>query len=243
MLVGKISVDKLKEHPKNNYYFTDIEGEKYEEIKRSIATYGIRDPLKVTTSYTVISGHQRLRIAKDLGMKEVPVEILDVDEREAEYLLIAENVERRGQAETDPIKKARIAQFLKEYWGVKNGINQHNRVGQNGKPKTTDDIAETIGESRKQTQRLLKLNDLIPELQSLVSAGKLGTTAAEQLAYLTEKEQRALVEGTKKGRQQSLPPNIYCVSFSSTSVRMSLISRIFNASAIFSICSRLIDLR
>lgn len=187
---GKIAVDKLKPHPKNGYYFTDVTGEKYEEIKRSIATYGIRDPLKVTTSYTVVSGHQRLRIAKELGFTEIPVEIVDVDEWEAEYLLIAENVERRGQAETDPIKKARIAQFLKEYWGVQRGNNQHNRKGQNGLSK----IADTIDESMTSTKRLLKLNALIPEIQSLVSSGKLGTTAAEQLAYLSEEEQRALFE-------------------------------------------------
>src|SRR5690625_2369451 len=107
-MTGKISIDKLNPHTKNGYYFTDVEGEKYEEIKRSINTYGIRDPLKVTTSYTIISGHQRYRIAKDLDMQEVPVEIVDLNEWDAEYLLIAENVERRGQAETDPIKKARI---------------------------------------------------------------------------------------------------------------------------------------
>lgn len=101
-------------------------------------------------------------------------------------LHVIQNVERRGQAESDPIKKARIAQFLKEYWGVKNGVNQHRRVGHNGQPsKTTADIAETIGESEKSTRRILKLNDLIPEIQALVSSGKLGTTAAEQYAYIS----------------------------------------------------------
>lgn len=139
-------------------------------------------------------GRKRLRIAKELGMSEVPVEIIDVDEWQAEYLLIAENVERRGQAETDPIKKARIAQFLKEYWGVKSGVNQHS-VGHNGQPsKTTTDIAESIGESEKTTRRLMKLNDLIPQLQRLVSEKKLGTTAAEQLAYLSPEVQSALYE-------------------------------------------------
>lgn len=107
-------------------------------------------------------------------------------------MLIAENVERRGQAETDPIKKARIAQFLKEYWGIKNGGDRKS-VGQNGQLKTTDDIAEAIGESTKQTRRLLKLNELIPEIQELVSSGKLGTTAAEQLAYLSPEVQRQLI--------------------------------------------------
>jgi ParB family chromosome partitioning protein len=99
--------------------------------------------------------------------------------RKAEYLLIAENVERRGQAETDPIKKARIAQFLKEYWGVQKGNNQFNRKDQNGLSK----IADTLDESLTNTKRLLKLNALIPEIQALVSASQLGTTAAEQLSY------------------------------------------------------------
>lgn len=193
-MAGVISIEKLNPHPKNGYYFTDIDGEKYEEIKRSIERYGIRDPLKITTSYTVISGHQRLRIALDIGLSEVPVDINDINEWDAEYLLIAENVERRGEAEKDPIKKARIAEFLKEYWSV--------RTGRGGDRKSKDimsidksisDIAEIIGETTKTTQRLLKLNDLIPEIQALVSLGKLGTTAAEQLAYLTPVEQRSLL--------------------------------------------------
>src|SRR5690625_877432 len=190
---GKVEISKLKNHPKNNYYFTDLDNSKYEEVKRSIMMNGIRDPIKCTTSFTVISGHQRLNIAKELGMKTVPVQIIDVDEWKAEYLLIAENVERRGQAETDPIKKSRIANFLKEYWGIHDGMNQHSRVGQNADPKTTENIAEFMGEEERNTRRFMKLNDLIPELQELVSTRRLGTTAGEQLAYLTEDNQRALL--------------------------------------------------
>lgn len=198
-MINLIETNKLKEHHKNGYYFTDIEGEKYEEVKRSVETHGIRDPLKVkqdyspagTEVYTVISGHQRLRIARDLGINKVPAQVVTgLSEDGAEYLLIAENVERRGQAETDPIKKSRIANFLKEYWGVRNGVGRnlsHNAKG-------TEDIAESIGESLHQTRRILKLHDLIPQLQRLVSAGKLGTTAGEQLAYLTPEVQTALYE-------------------------------------------------
>lgn len=190
LMINHIAIEKLKEHPKNEYYFTDLDREKYEEIKRSIQANGIRDPIKCTTSYTVISGHQRLKIAKDLGMKTVPVQIVDVDEWEAEYLLIAENVERRGQAESDPIKKARIAKFLKEYWNINHGGSRR----QNGDLKTLNDVAKSIGENKRNTERILKLNDLIPELQQLVSEGKLGTTAGEQLAYLSPENQRTLLK-------------------------------------------------
>lgn len=191
--MGTININKLNPHPKNDFYFTDITGDKYEEIKRSIDTYGIRDPLKVTTAYTIISGHQRYRIAADLNLLEVPVEIVDVDEWQAEYMLIAENTERRGEAEADPVKKGRQGAFLKEYWGVKNGGNK-KALRQNGELRTMDQISSFIHESKRSTERLIKLNDLIPELQSLVSSGDIGVTAAEQLAYLTVEEQSILFQ-------------------------------------------------
>ncbi|MMZ69516.1 hypothetical protein D1872_323650 [compost metagenome] len=54
------------------------------------------------------------------------------------------------------------------------------------------DIAESMGESERTMKRLIKLNDLIPEIQTLVSVGSIGVRAAEQLAYLTEEEQTSL---------------------------------------------------
>lgn len=83
--------------------------------------------------------------------------------------MIAENVE------PDPIKKSRIANFLKEYWGVKKGSNQMRHFDAS---KTTKGIGEVLGENERSLQRLMKLNELIPQLQRLVSDGKLGTTAA-----------------------------------------------------------------
>lgn len=197
-MLNYVDEKKIKEHDKNSYYFTDVEGEKYEEIRRSIEENGIRDPIKVMqelqangdSRFIVISGHQRLRIARDIGLGKVPVQVIpDISEEDAEYLLIAENVERRGQAETDPIKKSRIANFLKEYWEVQDGKPRHN-VG----VKTTSDIGMILGADERTTQRIMKLNDLIPELQDLVSEGKLGTTAGEQLAHMTEDNQRALLD-------------------------------------------------
>lgn len=58
--------------------------------------------------------------------------------------------------------------------------------------KKLADVAQAIGEDEKTTKRLLKLNDLIPELQALVSSGRLGTTAAYELAFLSPGTQKAL---------------------------------------------------
>ncbi len=187
-MISSIEVKRLKEHPKNKDYFADVQGEKYEEIKRSIEINGIRDPLKVLPDFTVVAGHQRWRIAKELGIEKVPCMIVDVEPEEAEYLLIADNVERRGD-DNDPMRKAKRAEFLKTHWGVKQG-----KKGQNVPIKTMADVGQAIGEDERTTKRLLKLNDLIAPLQALVSSGKLGTTAAEQLAYLTPEDQKALYD-------------------------------------------------
>lgn len=207
---SRVNPKLLKPHPKNDEYYSPLPKEKYEEIKRSIAFNGIRDPIKVLSDYTVIAGHQRLKIALELGLESVPVEVLDISPEEAEYLLIADNHERR-QADDDPIRKARRAEFLAKYWdirwgGARNIKDQKDTMqnsekearGQNvllkdSENKTLKDIARAIGEKEERTvKRLLKLNELIPELQHLVSKGKLGTTAAEQLAYLSPEAQKEL---------------------------------------------------
>ncbi len=95
MVASKVSIKLLKPHPKNQEYYSDLPEEKRQEINRSIEAHVIRDPLKVLSDYTVVAGHQRLRIAKELDLEKVPVVILDVTPDEAECLLIADNEERR----------------------------------------------------------------------------------------------------------------------------------------------------
>ena len=195
MSASTVSVKLLKPHPKNKEYYGDLDPAKYEELKRSIAVHGIRDPLKVLPDFTIVAGHQRHKIALELGIEKVPVKIEDLPKNEAEYLLIADNEERR-QTDDDPIRQAKRAEFLAGYWGVKlqkggNKIWQPFAKLANG--KTANDVAEAVGiKDVSHLSRLIKLNDLIPELQALVSSGKLGTTAAYELAFLSPETQKAL---------------------------------------------------
>ncbi len=191
-MASLVYVDLLKPHPRNGEYFDDPTPEEYEQIKRSVAEHGIRDPLKVLPDYTVVAGCVRLRVAKELGFAYVPVEIWDVSGEEAEYLLVADNEERRECV--DPVKKARRAEFLRRYWGVREGPGRPKKSGKNYPiSKTLDDVANAVGEERENLKKLLKLNDLVPPLQDLVSGGKLGQTAAYSLAFLPAEEQRQLL--------------------------------------------------
>ncbi|MBU7320309.1 ParB/RepB/Spo0J family partition protein [Paenibacillus oleatilyticus] len=182
-----ISIEKLRPHPSNNLYFDDLSGDDWESFLNDVRENGIRDPLRITTDFQVICGHQRLRAAKELGLTTVPVIIEDIqDVEDVERLLVEDNLHRRHLT---AIQKAKLAATLKERWGIKRGGNQKTN-GQN--VRSIKDIAEAIGESEKTTQRLIKLNDLIPELKKLVESKKLGTTFAEKLASLTVEEQTQL---------------------------------------------------
>ncbi|WP_145409254.1 hypothetical protein [Paenibacillus xylanexedens] len=109
-------------------------------------------------------------------------------------MLIAENIERRGEAESNPIKKARIGEFVREYWKARGEYLEGRPKKSINNSHTFKDVAEAMGESERTTRRLIKLNHLIPEIQYLVSNNSIGVRAAEQLAYLTEEEQSILFQ-------------------------------------------------
>lgn len=63
----------------------------YEKIKKSILEFGFADPMVVNQDMTVIGGHQRMSVAKELGYTEVPCAVVDVDKTREKALNIALN--------------------------------------------------------------------------------------------------------------------------------------------------------
>jgi len=80
--VQLVDVSKLKPHPRN----AEIYGEEYvSDLIVQIEAYGgIADPLKIKEDYTIISGHRRWQAARELGMAEVPCQIVSYDSEEEE---------------------------------------------------------------------------------------------------------------------------------------------------------------
>lgn len=85
-----IPVAKLARHPDNAKYFHDIEGEEWDCFKADISEHGILKPILVARneneSYTVLSGHQRLRVAEALLWGTVPSVVWDGDENHRDIL-------------------------------------------------------------------------------------------------------------------------------------------------------------
>lgn len=84
--IYEIHLGTLKENPDN--LFHPLNDREYEGLKRSIEKYGIKDPLIVTpngSGYTVVCGHNRLRIARELGIEYLPC-IVDDEEHSMDGL-------------------------------------------------------------------------------------------------------------------------------------------------------------
>lgn len=65
--------------------------EEYEKIKRSLERFGFADPVVVNSDMTIIGGHQRVRVAKDIGMTEAPCSVVDLSKEDEKALNIALN--------------------------------------------------------------------------------------------------------------------------------------------------------
>ena len=86
-----ITVELLKPAEYNPRKQLKAGDKEYEKIKNSILEFGFADPLVVNTDMTIIGGHQRLSVAKDLGYTEVLCAVVELDKTREKALNIALN--------------------------------------------------------------------------------------------------------------------------------------------------------
>ena len=194
--------NNLRPHPRNNEFFDDMDGQKWKDFLQSVRTSGIIEPIIVTQDLVIVSGHQRVRAAKAIGLMKIAVEVRHY-ENEDKVLkdLIETNIMQRGIGNTNPIKLAKCIVELERILGIRNGsANEkgNNRIGDgnNFHDKTTQaDLAERLKVSQRQLNNYKKLLDLVPELQSAVETGMVSATNATAiLAKLPESTQREIAE-------------------------------------------------
>lgn len=111
MNIQKINIEKLKAAEYNLRKDLKPEDEEYQKIKRSILEFGYVAPIIVNADMTVIGGHQRLKVLKELGYEEVECNIVDLDKTKEKALNIALN---KITGEWDNSKLEELLAELKE---------------------------------------------------------------------------------------------------------------------------------
>ena len=191
----------MKPHPRNGEFFDDMDGQKWKDFLQSVRTSGTIEPIIVTQDLVIVSGHQRVRAAKAIGILKIAVEVRHyADDDKVLKDLIETNIMQRGLGNTNPVKLAKCIAELERILGIRDGSANkkgNNRIGDehNVPHQTQEDLAEQLRMSTLQLRRYKKLLDLVPELQTAVEDGKISATNASAiLAKLPESEQKAIAE-------------------------------------------------
>ena len=185
-----IKIDKLQDFKDHPYKVQN--GESMEELKASIREVGILNRILVRPlddkdeKYEIISGHRRVKAAKELGMKEIPAIVYpEIDRDEATLLMVDSNNQRETLL---PSEKA-FAYKMKADALTHQGKTSGQVVPKSDDNRTTAKIGEAAGDSYKTVQRYIRLTYLIPELLDLMDEGKIALTVGVELSYLDDQSQ------------------------------------------------------
>ena len=166
-----------------------FDDESLQELADSISQHGIIQPLTVrklsSGYYQIIAGERRWRAARLAGLQEVPVIVIEADDRKAAELAMIENLQRE---DLNPMEEAAGFQSLIESYHM-----------------TQEEAAQRVGKSRSAVTNALRLLGLTPSVRKLVEEGTLSAGHARALVPLSpslqESAANAIVSGGLSVRQ------------------------------------------
>ena len=88
MDIVKLKANKLKPA---TYNPRQISTKQYKDLKNSITKFGLVDPIIVNKDYTVIGGHQRLKVLNEMDLQDIPCVVLDLSKDEEKELNVRLN--------------------------------------------------------------------------------------------------------------------------------------------------------
>ena len=193
-VVVKLPIGSLRDFSGHPYKVRDDESMR--ETAESVKAFGVLVPIIVRPydggGYEIISGHRRKRACELAGIDAMPAIVRDLDDDAATIVMVDSNLQRENVL---PSERAQAYKMKLEAMKRQAGRPSKENVSQVGTQKRSDQImAEELGESRNQIQRYIRLTELAPELQEMVDNKKIAFTPAVELSYLSESEQRLLLD-------------------------------------------------
>lgn len=188
----KIQILPLSElHPFEGHPFQVRDDEEMDKMVDSVKEYGVMTPAIVRPrrdgGYEIVAGHRRCHASRRAGVDTMPCIVRDMDDDTAIILMVDSNCQREHIL---PSEKAKAYQMKLEAVKRKAGRPSKNNSAQVGPNLwASEKVALDAGESKSQVKRYIALNNLTPDLMQLVDDGRLKTTPAVELSYLTPEEQ------------------------------------------------------
>ena len=190
----KIQILPLSElHPFDGHPFQVRDDEEMDKMVDSVKEYGVMTPAIVRPrrdgGYEIVAGHRRCHASRRAGVDTMPCIVRDMDDDTAIILMVDSNCQREHILPSEKAKAYEMKLEAIKRQGRRSDLTS-GQVGPKLEERRSNQIvAEKAGESVKQVQRFIRLNKLTPDLMQLVDDGRLKTTPAVELSYLTPEEQ------------------------------------------------------
>ena len=169
-----------KVEPNPNQPRRDFDEEELEALAESITVHGIIQPLTVrelaSGYYQIIAGERRWRAARMAKLTEIPVVVVEADDKKAMELALIENLQRQ---DLNPVEEALGYQSLMDEYGM-----------------TQEEAAGRVGKSRPAVANSLRLLNLCPQVLEKVRIGEL--SAGHARAVLTLKNEKQQQQASQK---------------------------------------------
>lgn len=152
---------------------TNFKKEELEELSSSIKKEGLIQPILVRETvdgaYQIIAGERRWQAAKLAGLKQVPIQVKNVDDDKALELALIENIQR---SDLNPIEEA---------YGYRRLMERRKM--------TQADVAQAVSKGRSTIANALRLLDLPEEAQQLLFEDKITAGHARAILSIPTKEE------------------------------------------------------
>ena len=194
-------------HPFKGHPFKVKDDEAMMETADSVRQYGVLVPAIARPDpeggYELVAGHRRHR-ASELAEKEtMPVIVRDLDDDAATIIMVDSNLQRESLLPSERAFAYKMKlEAMKRQAGrptKENGSQLGNHFGK----KSSELLAEQVGQSKNQIFRYIRLTELIPELLDMVDERKIALNPAYELSFLKKEEQRDLLDAMDS--EQSTP--------------------------------------
>ena len=187
--------------PFTDHPFRVQDDDRMTETVESVKEYGVLVPIIVRPmadgTYEIVSGHRRKRACELAGVEDIPAIIRDLDDDEATIIMVDSNLQRENILPSERAKAYQMKLDAIRHQGERRDLTcgqighklEKDHVDFLPGKKAREIIAEDAGDSPRNVQRFIRLNELTPELMDKVDHGELAFTPAVELSYLKPLEQ------------------------------------------------------
>ena len=190
--IQDVPLDQIDDMP-NHPYKVRMD-EDMEALTESVRTYGVITPVilrkKEDGRFECAAGHRRRKAAELAGHTTIRSEVRELTRDEAIILMVDSNLQRTTILPSEKAFSYKMRLEAMKRQGQRNDLTSGPMV----QKWAREELADLANENGRQIARYIRLTNLVPALLDMVDEGRIAFRPAVELSYLTEQEQRDLLE-------------------------------------------------